>query len=89
MQLALELISLALAGLLAGRRAVRALHMWQMDSYIASRYIDWLVSKPLERYLDLPALALLAASLFVPVTFIYPAWIAWALYQLVRKDTTP
>jgi len=89
MQLALELVSLALAGLLAGRRARRALHMWQMDSYIASRYIDWLVAKPLDRYLDLPALALTAGSLVVPVVFIYPLWIGWALYQLARKDTAP
>lgn len=89
MQAGLEIVSLVLAGLLAGRRAVRALHMWQMDSYIASRYINWLVAKPLERYLDLGALGLTAASLIAPPLAVYPLWIAWAGYQLLRKDTTP
>lgn len=89
MQGALELISLVLAGLLAGRRAVPALHMWQMDSYIASRYVNWLVAKPLERYVDVAALGLAAASFFAPPSAVYPAWIVWAAYQLLRKDTAP
>jgi UDP-N-acetylmuramoyl-tripeptide--D-alanyl-D-alanine ligase len=87
---ALNLSCLAAAALLAAHRARRALHLWQMDSYLNRRYLRWLFAKPLERYLDLPALALAAASLLsLPPVAIAPPWLAWVAWQLLRKDTTP
>ncbi|MCC6539272.1 MAG: UDP-N-acetylmuramoyl-tripeptide--D-alanyl-D-alanine ligase [Bryobacterales bacterium] len=82
-------LALACAAAVACVRAVRALHMWQMDSYIVPRYLQWLFAKPLERYVDLIGLAACAAATVLPVPF------GWALIAVAcgvlyfRKDTTP
>jgi hypothetical protein len=50
-------------------RAVRALHMWQMDSYIVPRYLEWLFAKPLDRYVDFIGLLTCAAAGALPPFF--------------------
>ncbi|MCC6587905.1 MAG: UDP-N-acetylmuramoyl-tripeptide--D-alanyl-D-alanine ligase [Bryobacterales bacterium] len=93
---AVQLLAVVAAALLASRRAVRALHMWQMDSYINARYVQWLFAKPLERHYDVVAIALVAV--WIAARFaIGPAgaaavcvpWIGWALRQWFKKDTEP
>ncbi|MEZ5351392.1 MAG: UDP-N-acetylmuramoyl-tripeptide--D-alanyl-D-alanine ligase [Bryobacteraceae bacterium] len=81
------LAALVLSAIVACRRATRALHMWQMDSYINRRYVQWLFAKPFERFFDLPSAGVAAVALFLPYgTFL---WIAWNVWLLARKDTTP
>jgi UDP-N-acetylmuramoyl-tripeptide--D-alanyl-D-alanine ligase len=84
----------ALAGLLSSalaacRRARRALHMWQLDSYINARYTQWLFAKPFERFLDLPSTGVAAAALLTPNPYGLFLWTAWNLWLLFRRDTTP
>ncbi|MBM3737706.1 MAG: UDP-N-acetylmuramoyl-tripeptide--D-alanyl-D-alanine ligase [Acidobacteria bacterium] len=77
----------------AARRAVTALHMWQMDSYIVVRYLNWLRAKPRERFFD-TASAALAVVLFAASFglsqphWVLLVWIAWCVWLLVRKQNT-
>lgn len=66
-------------------RAVRALHMWQMDSYIVPRYLQWLFAKPLERYVDPSGLGAAMAAMILPQ---YGLWLiaGVAICELVRRD---
>ena len=70
-------------------RALRALHMWQMDSYIVPRYLGWLFAKPFERYVDLIGLAACAAAALVPQSYGFVLIAAACGFHLARKDTTP
>jgi UDP-N-acetylmuramoyl-tripeptide--D-alanyl-D-alanine ligase len=82
-------IALALSLAVAWRRATRALHMWQMDSYINSRYVQWLFAKPFERFFDLPSIGIAGAALLIPGPYGTFVWITWCAWLLIRKDTTP
>ncbi len=83
------LIGLLLSVVVACRRTTRALHMWQLDSYINSRYVQWLFAKPLERFVDIRSAAVAAAALLIPQPYGSLVWIAWNIWLLARKDTTP
>jgi UDP-N-acetylmuramoyl-tripeptide--D-alanyl-D-alanine ligase len=89
MNTAFAAIALACAAAVAGVRAVRALHMWQMDSYIVPRYLGWLFARPLERYVDLIGLAACAAAALLPAPFGWIVIAAACLLLFFRKDTTP
>jgi UDP-N-acetylmuramoyl-tripeptide--D-alanyl-D-alanine ligase len=87
--LALAYLSLLAAALVGCRRAVRALHMWQLDSYIARRYVQWLFAKPFERSFDLPSMVIGVAAWFAPAPYGSLAWIAWCVWLLLKPDTIP
>ncbi len=88
MNTALAAIALACAAAVGAQRAVRALHMWQMDSYIVPRYLSWLFAQPLERYLDLLGLGVCAAAALLPPPFGWLAIAAVSVFLFLRKDTT-
>jgi len=84
-------IGLIASAMLADDRVIRALHMFQMDSYIPGRYLKWLMAKPRERafhpYALIAGLAIAALSYVVP-----PAALLWAAvcaYLWYTRDRTP
>ena len=89
MNTAFAALALACAAAVAAGRTVRALHMWQMDSYIVPRYLRWLFDKPFDRYVDLIGLAVCAAAALLPVPFGWPLIAASCVFLFLRKDTTP
>jgi UDP-N-acetylmuramoyl-tripeptide--D-alanyl-D-alanine ligase len=84
----LSLLVVLAASAVACKRAVHALHMWQMDSYIVSRYVAWVAAKPRERFLDLASIgvgaAVFAASWWSPWAVL--TWVGWCGYLLTRRD---
>ncbi|MEZ5400748.1 MAG: UDP-N-acetylmuramoyl-tripeptide--D-alanyl-D-alanine ligase [Bryobacteraceae bacterium] len=83
------IVALLLSWIVACRRATAALHMWQMDSYINSRYVQWLFAKPFERFFDIKSVGVALFALFVPQPYGAFFWIIWNIGLLVRKDTAP
>lgn len=85
----ITLLAVLASAAVAAKRCVNALHMWQMDSYIGSRYIAWLAAKPRERFLDLRSLAVafsvFAASWLFPVLLV--VWIAYCAYRLFERES--
>ena len=86
---ALAALALACAAAVGAQRAVRALHMWQMDSYIVPRYLSWLFAQPFERYVDLIGLGVCAAAALLPAPFGWIAIAAVCVFLFLRKDNTP
>ncbi len=84
-------VALVASAMLADDRTIRALHMFQMDSYSASRYVKWLLAKPFERAVDLiaviAALVILALSYFAPAAVLL--WAAVCGFLWYRRDKTP
>ena len=89
MNTALAAVALACAAAVGSVRAVRALHIWQMDSYIVSRYLGWLFEKPLERYVEAIGLAVCTAAALAPVPFGWVGIAAVCGFLFFRQDTTP
>jgi len=89
MNLALSYLALLASALVASRRAAHALHMWQMDSYLNHRYLQWLFAKPVARYIDLPSLGLALLALFLAIPFSAPMWTVWCAWLFLRKNNTP
>ncbi|MFN7920570.1 MAG: UDP-N-acetylmuramoyl-tripeptide--D-alanyl-D-alanine ligase [Bryobacteraceae bacterium] len=85
----LPVLAALAAALVACRRATRALHMWQMDSYIDARYVKWLLAKPFERYVDLLSIGAAAVAYFLPAPWGWIAFIAYCAAVFLRKDDTP
>ena len=86
---ALAALALACAAVVGAQRAVRALHMWQMDSYIVTRYLSWLFALPFERYVDFIGLGVCAAAALLPLPFGWLAIVAVCVFLFLRQDTTP
>jgi len=76
------------SALVACRRATAVLHMWQMDSYINSRYLRWLFAKPFVRYIDLMSVGAAFATTLSPSWYGLGAWLAYNCWLLVRKEHT-
>lgn len=89
MNAAVDALALTAAAVVAAMRAVRALHMWQMDSYIVPRYLGWLFAKPLDRYFDPVGLAACALAGFLPPLAGAPLIAAVCVFLFLEKDTTP
>lgn len=84
-------LGLGASAALAAKRATGVLHMWQMDSYIVSRYLKWLGAKPVERFLDTIGLglglALLAASFLVPrAEWLLLVWAGYCVWRIAQKE---
>jgi len=85
---ALSLLTSLVSALVASRRAVRVLHMWQMDSYLVGRYVSWMFRKPMERYVDLVSIGVAALCWAAPWPGGHFFWIGYNLWLLLRRETT-
>jgi UDP-N-acetylmuramoyl-tripeptide--D-alanyl-D-alanine ligase len=75
MSMLLNLVLTALAGGVslawASMRAVKAVHMLQLDSYANDRFLQWLAAQPSRRAIDLPSA--LCQAIFIAAIAIKPA----------------
>lgn len=84
-------LGLGASAALAAKRTTGVLHMWQMDSYIVSRYLKWMAAKPAERFFDPLGLglgvALIAASFFVPhAEWLLLLWAGYCAWRIAQKE---
>jgi UDP-N-acetylmuramoyl-tripeptide--D-alanyl-D-alanine ligase len=63
--------------------------MWQMDSYLSSRYIRWLLARPWERYVDWVSAVPGAVALLLPAAVGAAAWIGYCGYRLAHEREQP